>query len=320
MAKWDNMLKILWMLRSRNMTAEQLAEDLEMSVRTVYRYIDALCASGVPIIAEPGHDGGYSLPGSFKQAPLFFEPAELKAVLHAALFAQGAGYPLEDDLQRALQKIQLYHSEKQPDDWERQMRGMDILPSLQQQSLKPALQLLEKSVADGLTVRVHYAKDTETEPELRELDPYGLAYRSNKWYIAAYCHRRQDVRTFRVDRMQQLVVTGRTFHVPQDFSVKTYFAQMTSLQETSGDEACFVLIEGTADSLKRLSGHWYLRNCIVKRDGQTLGLIIDEEVMMKYLPSLLLSYTSTVRVLEPQSLKLEIGKIVRELYGFYCPK
>lgn len=320
MAKWDNMLKILWMLRSRNMTAEQLADDLEMSVRTVYRYIDALCASGVPIIAEPGHDGGYSLPGSFKQAPLFFEPAELKAVLHAALFAQGAGYPLEDDLQRALQKIQLYHSEKQPDDWERQMRGMDILPSSQQQSLKPALQLLEKSVADGLTVRVHYAKNAETEPELRELDPYGLAYRSNKWYIAAYCHRRQDVRTFRVDRMQQLVVTGRTFHIPQDFAVKTYFEQMTSLQETSGDEACFVLIEGTEDSLKRLSGHWYLRNCIVKREGQTLGLIIDEEVMMKYLPSLLLSYTSTVRVLEPQSLKLEIGKIVRELYGFYCPK
>lgn len=320
MAKWDNMFKILWMLRSRNMTAEQLAEDLEMSVRTVYRYIDALCASGVPIIAEPGHDGGYSLPGSFKQAPLFFDPAELKAVLHAALFAQGAGYPLEDDLQRALQKIQLYHSEKQPDDWERQMRGMDILPSLQQQSLKPTLQLLEKSVADGLTIRVHYAKDTETEPELRELDPYGLAYRSNKWYIAAYCHIRQDVRTFRVDRMQQLVVTDRPFHIPQDFSVKTYFEQVTAVQETGGDEACFVLIEGTADSLKRLSGHWYLQNCVVKRDSQTLGLIIDEEVMMKYLPALLLSYTSTVRVLEPQSLKLEIGKIVRELYGFYCPK
>lgn len=320
MAKWDNMLKILWMLRSRNMTAEQLAEDLEMSVRTVYRYIDALCASGVPIIAEPGHDGGYSLPGSFKQAPLFFDPAELKAVLHAALFAQGAGYPLEDDLQRALQKIQLYHSGKQPDDWERRMRGMDILPSSQQQSLRPALQLLEKSVVDGLTVRVHYAKNAEAEPELRELDPYGLAYRSNKWYIAAYCHIRQDVRTFRVDRMQQLVVTGRKFLIPPDFSVKTYFEQMTSIEEvTSGDEARFVLIEGTADSLKRLSGHWYLRNCVVKRDGQTLGLRIDEEVMMKYLPSLLLSYTSTVRVLEPQSLKLEIGKTVRELYGFYCP-
>ncbi|WP_268818294.1 helix-turn-helix transcriptional regulator [Paenibacillus alkaliterrae] len=150
------------------------------------------------------------------------------------------------------------------------------------------------------------------------MDLYGLAYRSNKWYIAAYCHRRQAVRTFRVDRMQQLVETGRTFHVPPDFSVKTYFEQVTAVQETSGDEACFVLIEGTADSLKRLSGHWYLRNCVVKRDGQTLGLSIDEEVMMKYLPALLLSYTSTVRVLEPQSLKLEIGKIVRELYGFYA--
>lgn len=59
MAKWDNMLSMLWMLRSgRKLTAAQIADSLEISVRTVYRYIDALCASGVPVIAESGHDGG----------------------------------------------------------------------------------------------------------------------------------------------------------------------------------------------------------------------------------------------------------------------
>jgi predicted DNA-binding transcriptional regulator YafY len=58
------------------MTASELAERLETSVRTIYRYIDSLCASGVPIIAESGHDGGYRLLNQFIEAPLFFDTNE----------------------------------------------------------------------------------------------------------------------------------------------------------------------------------------------------------------------------------------------------
>jgi len=60
MARLDGMLSILWLLKSNGkMTAEKIAESLELSVRTVYRYIDLLCVSGVPIISEPGHGGGF---------------------------------------------------------------------------------------------------------------------------------------------------------------------------------------------------------------------------------------------------------------------
>lgn len=62
MSKADNMLSILWMLKEqKRVTAKQIADALEIHIRTVYRYIDALCASGVPIIADSGHNGGYSL-------------------------------------------------------------------------------------------------------------------------------------------------------------------------------------------------------------------------------------------------------------------
>ena len=73
MAKWDNLLSLLWMLRGgRKLTAAKLADSLEISVRTVYRYIDALCASGVPIVAGPGHDGGFRILENFQETPLFF--------------------------------------------------------------------------------------------------------------------------------------------------------------------------------------------------------------------------------------------------------
>ncbi|MEK5031588.1 HTH domain-containing protein [Paenibacillus sp. FSL R7-0302] len=63
----------------QKLTAAQIADSLEISVRTVYRYIDALGASGVPVVAESGHDGGVYILDSFSETPLFFNALELKA-------------------------------------------------------------------------------------------------------------------------------------------------------------------------------------------------------------------------------------------------
>ena len=77
MSKADNMLAILWLLKSeKKMTAKQLSDELEIHIRTVYRYIDSLCASGVPIVSDSGHNGGYSLLHNFTKAPLFFDLVE----------------------------------------------------------------------------------------------------------------------------------------------------------------------------------------------------------------------------------------------------
>lgn len=70
MSKADHMLSILWLLRSgRRMTAKQLSNKLEIHIRTVYRYIDSLCASGAPIIADSGPNGGYRILNRFTESP-----------------------------------------------------------------------------------------------------------------------------------------------------------------------------------------------------------------------------------------------------------
>lgn len=217
-AKWDNMLAILWLLKSRTrMTALQIAETLEISVRTVYRYIDSLCASGVPIVAESGHDGGYFLQETFREVPLFFGPAELKAMVHAALFAQGAGYPFGDDLERALRKIQFHLNEEQRDYLKRHTRGFDVIAPANVRTMTSLLQQLEQAVANCQTIVIEYVKKNADIPERRKIDPYGLAYRSDRWYLAAYCHLRHDLRTFRVDRIRTFSSTGDSFDRPAIF-------------------------------------------------------------------------------------------------------
>src|SRR5690625_5219283 len=93
MAKIDNVLAILWMLSSgEKITAKKISEKLEMNIRTVYRYIDTLSISGVPIISDAGHNGGYTLLNNFIEAPLFFDFEEQTSLFHAAIFAEEAGY------------------------------------------------------------------------------------------------------------------------------------------------------------------------------------------------------------------------------------
>jgi predicted DNA-binding transcriptional regulator YafY len=90
------MLAILWMLNSgEKITAKQISDKLEINIRTVYRYIDSLCASGVPIVSEAGQNGGYSLLNNFIHAPLFFDMKEQKALLHAAVFANEYSVEIE---------------------------------------------------------------------------------------------------------------------------------------------------------------------------------------------------------------------------------
>ena len=81
MSKSDNLLAILWLLREGNkITAKQITEQLEMNVRTVYRYMGTLSMSGVPLVAEIGMNGGYTLLNHFVDAPLYFDQQEQSAL------------------------------------------------------------------------------------------------------------------------------------------------------------------------------------------------------------------------------------------------
>jgi predicted DNA-binding transcriptional regulator YafY len=127
MSKADHMLSILWMLKQRRRTAAELAEALEISVRSVYRYIDALCASGVPLIADSGTGGGYTLPEHFTGAPLFFDAREQRALVQAAAFARGTGYPYTEALNHAIAKLKRYSNTGQLEQMERHEQGIETL-------------------------------------------------------------------------------------------------------------------------------------------------------------------------------------------------
>lgn len=307
MAKWDNMLSMLWMLRSgRKLTAAQIADSLEISVRTVYRYIDALCASGVPVVAESGHDGGIRILEHFKETPLFFNSVELKALVDAYKFAQGAGYPYTEELESALKKVENGLHEEQRDDLSRQTSGLDVIAPARPPSVVPLLRDLEQAAKDGRTVRIAYRKANAELPDEREVDPYGLAYDRGEWYAVAFCHRSRAVRTFRVDRIAQLATTDTRFEPPERFSASAYFRDESEREREADGPLTLIRVEGEPDTLNAVCGHWHLRHYLTERTEREARFVLDFPTMDKYLPMYLLTFGTAVRIREPLELKRRI--------------
>lgn len=177
MPKMDNVLAILWMLSSgEKITAAQISEKLEMNIRTVYRYIDTLSTSGVPIISETGHNGGYTLLNHFIQAPLFFDAEEQAALLHAAVFAEEAGYYGGDALNTAISKLSHYSNQEQEKKVHEHFTSLEIINRVNPFSLEPFLKELQQAVADGYSVNIQYDKSGKEQASSRMVDPYKIIY------------------------------------------------------------------------------------------------------------------------------------------------
>lgn len=312
MAKADNLLAVLWLLRSRRrVTAAQIAESLEISLRTAYRYIDALLASGVPVMAETGPEGGYSLPDHFRTVPLFFAHTELVALFQAALFARQAGYPHTGAMESALGKIRRNLTPAQVAELERHMAGLAVSGALRGGPVEPWLAELEQAVVEGATVEILYWKPEAEEPELRTIDPYCLVYRSGLWYVSAFCHLRQALRDFRVDRIRRLRRTGATFRRPPEFQPEEGETGDWILARINRGPCTLVRVSAPPWAIASLSEHWYLRHCLLERSGREAAFRLDP-IGLEHAAYHFASLGGAVTIREPEDLRRKVAGLMRE--------
>jgi predicted DNA-binding transcriptional regulator YafY len=318
MAKNDNMLAILWMLNSGvKMTAKQISQKLEINIRTVYRHIDALCASGVPIISDPGHNGGYSLLNNFIRAPLLFDMEEKKALLHAAVFAKEAGYPLSEALGNATSKLKMYSNQEQESILNHHLAEFEVINRMVNPSVQSILAVLEQAVEKEFSVEIDYRTGREEQPKNRMIDPYGMVYWNNKWYTVAFCHLRNEIRSFRVDRILLIQCTQVIFKRPEAISTREFFMK-NLLPDLVGKEGLIsLIIEGRSEALDELCMHWFLGHHLKERTSNQAIFLFEEKSIHIYVPYFLLSYGKSIQIIEPQSMKKRLVAIASELMEYY---
>lgn len=318
MSKVDNMLSILWLLRSgKQMTAMQLADELEIHVRTVYRYIDSLCASGVPIIADSGPNGGYRILRSFAESPLLFDPDEQKALIHASAFAHEAGYPFKEELGRAIDKLKRYANEEQLDRMERHEEGLSVIHPPIDGKQRDLLRLLENAAAQCRSVKMAYDKGNGDDPGIREVDPYGIVHWKGSWYVIGYCRLREQIRSFRVDRIARLERSDRHFERPADFSAKHVLMRSLLPDALDAESLAAVRIQGHKQALDLLCRHWLFGHALIERHDEEALFKIGIPSLQSYVPYFLLPYGTSLRILEPDMLIERMADISSGIAAHY---
>lgn len=220
MGKTQRHFQIVQTLRSRKrITAQQLAETLEVSVRTIYRDIQQLLLSGVPINGEPGT--GYWLEAGFDFPPLMFTEDELEAlVIGMRMTQQSTDKHLREAATTLLAKVEHSLPKRLVDVLHSSV--LDVPAPLMYQNVEDVITTLRRAIVRKQWVEFAYVDEKE-QPSERRVRPLELSFWGKVWTLTAWCELREDFRNFRLDRIDNLELTGQYFLEEADKSLEAYY-------------------------------------------------------------------------------------------------
>lgn len=221
-------LAVLALLQAHGrMPGSELAQRLEVNIRTLRRYIIMLQDLGIPIEAERGRNGAYVLSAGFKLPPMMFTNEEALALTVGLISARRLNLAETD---RAIESAFAKLERVMPLDLKSRVRALTETITLDQSTTSsPApseVVLSALSSAAQLKQRVHLGyRSPQGEDTERDFDAYGLTYYQHKWYVVGYCHLRKDLRSFRLDRVQQVKEVDAYFERPDGFDPLAHVMQ-----------------------------------------------------------------------------------------------
>ncbi|MEW6650421.1 MAG: YafY family protein [Chloroflexota bacterium] len=300
------LITLILLLQSQpGQKAADLAARLGVSVRTVHRYFAMLDEMGVPVYAERGPYGGFSLVRGYKLPPLVFTPEEAVALsLGVSLVSELWGQLYHEAAQGALARLENVLPDEQRHEivWARRSLAAAGMHRADLRSAMPLLEKLRRAVREYRRVSMTYCSASHPRGAQRDLDPYALIHRWGWWYVVGYCHLRRAVRSFRLDRIQQLTLSGQVFSPPAQFDVHAYLAQEWQAAPLLRVRMRFA--PDCAHLAQYGGGYWQARE--VQPDG-SLVVAFDAPDLYAAAGSVL-AYGPAVTALDPP----EVRRLVRE--------
>ena len=315
----DRLLSIVLLLQThRHLTSRSLAERLEVSERTIHRDMEALSGAGIPVIAERGSGGGWSLMGEYRtnltglneteiqslfvtQAPKVLADLKLTKASDAALLKLLAALPAmyRKGAERARQRIYIDSA-----GWNRSEESV------------PHLQLVQEAIWTERKLRITYERGPDCGAVERELDPLGLVAKGSAWYLVAGVD--GVVRGYRISRISRAELIPAACSIPENFDLRSYWENSAAtFKSTLPNYLATFRVAPSVFLRLRFAGRFARVGEVSETDADgwykvSVGFDV-EEMACEYA----LGFGPNLEVLEPMSLKEKVREMAKRVVEKY---
>jgi predicted DNA-binding transcriptional regulator YafY len=318
MNRIDRLQAIITQLQSKKViTAQEMADRFEVSLRTIYRDIRALEEGGVPIGAEAGI--GYFLSDGYQLPPVMFTREEASALLMAGkILEKHTDKAIQTHFKDALFKVKavLDHGKKEElEDLEAKI----VIDPFGWQFRDHSGNLMVSQIQSALPLRkpakIIYHANYSGEQTERTVEPIGLCYYSNQWHLIAYCQLRSDYRDFRTDRIEKFEIVPGRFSQTDHISLQKY---LDKLQNSSDVQIAKVRFPRDfvkyIDEVKYQFG--WVNQCEVEEEVEMNFATMNLELVARWL----LMSGRNFKVVSPEALHERISVLIKELQTAHLKK
>lgn len=284
---------IYYLLDKGHATAPELAAKFEVSVRTIYRDIDALSGAGIPVYAETGRNGGIYLMNDFVMDRAVLSEREKQEILTALQSLSATQYIHNGE---TLDKLSaLFHVSS--GNW----LEVDFSRWGDQQDDNRKFEVLKSAVMHCKCVKITYAGASETVSE-RIIQPLKLIYKARAWYLKAYCTKKQDYRIFKLTRILDCTILDDSF-IPNVFPEQespSRQEEVSIMLRFPKEMAYRIYDEFDKSQVERQENGDFIVSAQMPEDGWLIGF--------------LLSFGPQVEILSPAHLREDVAEQARLIY------
>lgn len=305
--KSERLLSILLILMSRGrVTGKELAEHFEVSLRTIYRDIDEISRTIVPIYAESGKGGGYRIMEGYELDKSLLTQRDVKPLV-SVMKGLKTVLGRNDSFNNTILKFEALY-DKHDDGYDEMV--INMVKSGEEEAVRKALDTIRAAIDDNRCLIFEYI-NRKFEQEERIVEPVQLEFTNGQWHLSAFCRNRKDYRSFKLDRMKDIKL-GEAFE-----SRKISTEELDKIfTEGYVNKSIKVVLKFSERMRHQLTEHFRPSRIIYTDDGYSLVEVLspNEEGLKKYI----LSFGLDCEVIEPVWLRNELreyaGKIC-EMYG-----
>ena len=275
---------VLILLNKKTITAKKLSEHFNVSIRTIYRDIEALSFAGIPIYSLRGKNGGIRLLESYVLDKSLLSSKEQNEILYALESLKASNYP---DVDEVLKKLNLIFN-KSSDDW------IEVDFSRYGSNDNTLFNNIKKAILNSQAVKFTYF-NTNGETSQRTVNPLKIWFKEKAWYLFAYCQKKNEIRQFKINRIKNLTLTNEYFEkIPINYNIN-------SNDNDISKKIVKIIVEVDKSQAYRVYDECSEEN--ISKMGNGNFEIIMEYPENEWVYGYLLSFGEYLKVKEPERIK-----------------